>query len=154
MERAQDNGAIGGWWHRVRGSRAALARRRRKRGASDGFTLIEIMVVVMIIGLIVGSVGFVAFNKFKKAQVKNAQAIVKTVEGAIEMYMMDHNGECPKDLSELRSQRILTKEPKDPWNEMIVFRCPGEKNSDGADVLSKGPDKKEGTEDDLKNWDE
>lgn len=153
MERTVDVLGIGGCWRRARAWRAARARRAR-RAASEGFTLIEIMVVVMIIGLIVGSVGFVAFNRFKTAQIKNAQAIVKTVEGAIEMYMMDHNGECPKSLGELRSQRILTKEPKDPWNELIVFRCPGEKNSDGADVFSKGPDKKEGTEDDLKNWEE
>lgn len=154
MDRAQRWQAMVGWRRGARVWRRWVARRRRAGRASEGFTLIEIMVVVMIIGLIVGSVGFVAFNKFKKAQIKNAQAIVKTVEGAIEMYMMDHNGECPKDLGELRSQRILTKEPKDPWNEMIVFRCPGEKNSDGADVLSKGPDKQEGTADDLKNWDE
>ncbi|MBK8479978.1 MAG: type II secretion system protein GspG [Proteobacteria bacterium] len=153
MERTLHVLGIGGGWRRAQLWRAARAQRVRG-AASEGFTLIEIMVVVMIIGLIVGSVGFVAFNRFKTAQIKSAQAIVKTVEGAIEMYMMDHNGECPKNVGELRSQRILSKEPKDPWNEVIIFRCPGEKNSDGADVFSKGPDKKEGTEDDLKNWEE
>ena len=132
-------------------------RPRAERVVADneaGMTLVEIMVVVMIIGLIVGSVGVVAYNRYKTAQLKNTETILKRVEDAVTMYMMDNNGDCPKSLEELRDQKILNKDPKDAWGQDLVFKCPGEQNSDGIDLSSKGPDKQEGTEDDIKNWEE
>lgn len=139
-------------WRRMRIALQRGTRKQRIERMEDGFTLLEIIVAVAIIALVVGGVGLVAINKFRDSQVKQAGAVVKTVEGAVEMYMMDHNGECPKDLDELKSARIINKEAKDPWGEPLVFKCPGEQNTDGADISSKGPDKKEGTEDDIKNW--
>ena len=52
----------------------------------------------------------------------------------------------------LVSERLLKKHPKDPWGQELVFTCPGNNNPDGADVVSRGPDKREGTEDDVRNW--
>jgi general secretion pathway protein G len=135
-------------------ARVHALRRREQLHRQHGFTLVEIMVVVMIIGLLVGTVGVVAFNRFKKAQIKNAQTVVKNVEGAVEMYMMDNNGDCPKDLEELRAEKIIKKDPKDPWGQLLLFKCPGEQNTDGVDISSKGPDKEEGTDDDITNWEE
>ena len=39
----------------------------------------------------------------------------------------------------LVNDRALTKHPKDPWEEELIFTCPGVHNPDGADVVSKGP---------------
>jgi general secretion pathway protein G len=46
------------------------------------------------------------------------------------------------------------KLPKDPWGEEYVYRYPGVKNKGGYDIFSKGPDKAEGTPDDVGNWSE
>lgn len=119
-----------------------------------GMTLIEIVLVIAIISLVMGAVGFVSFNQFQKAQVKNTKSIIKRVEDAVAMYMMENNGECPKELADLHTQKILNKVPKDSWGRDLVFKCPGEQNTDGVDVLSTGKDKREGTEDDIKNWEE
>lgn len=125
----------------------------RRIGRNEaGMTLIEIMVVVAIIGLLMGTVGVVAYNRFKKAQVSNTKTVLGNITTAVETYMMDNNGDCPKDLRELHTQKIINKEPKDAWGQELIYKCPGDHNKDTADVLSKGPDKKEGTEDDLKNW--
>ena len=117
-------------------------------------TLIEIMLVVAIIGLVMGAVGFVAFGRFQRAQIQNTKSVVKRVEDAVTMFMMENNGECPKDLKELHAQKILNKEPKDAWGRDLIFKCPGEQNPDGVDVVSSGPDKQEGTDDDIKNWED
>jgi len=44
------------------------------------------------------------------------------------------------------------KIPPDPWGEPYVYRYPGVKNKTGYDIFSKGPDKTEGTADDIGNW--
>jgi hypothetical protein len=41
---------------------------------------------------------------------------------------------------------------KDPWGKDFVIHCPGTNDTDGADVISFGPDKQEGTPDDIKSW--
>ena len=44
------------------------------------------------------------------------------------------------------------KPPLDPWGEAYQYRSPGTHNKSGYDLFSKGPDKTEGTEDDIGNW--
>lgn len=125
---------------------------RRERDRETGMTLVEIMVVVMIIGLIMGTVGVVAYGRWQKAQVETAKTVLSNIGDGVEMYMMDNNGDCPQDLDALRAHKIINKDPKDPWGKALIFKCPGEHNPDGFDISSSGPDKQEGTEDDLKNW--
>jgi general secretion pathway protein G len=117
-----------------------------------GFTLLEIMVVLAIIGLIVGSVGVMVFNRFKKAQVQTAKTRVTEISNATTQFMLDNNNSCPRSLDELVSQKYLKKGLKDPWGKDFIFRCPGTSDTDGADVASAGPDKQEGTQDDIKSW--
>jgi len=131
------------------------AMRHHLAGADQsGMTLIEIMVVVAIIGLLLGTVGVVAFSKWKKAQVTNAKQVITNIRSAVEHYALENSGEtCPKDLKGLVDSGQIKKVPKDPWNQQLVYKCPGEKDTDGADISSKGPDKKEGTDDDINSWD-
>lgn len=131
---------------------ATRLRRRGARPADEGMTLVEIMVVVMIIGLVVGSVSVVAFNQLAKAKIKNTRTIVANVESGVQLYMMENNDDCPKSLDDLHAEKILKKAPKDAWDQALLFKCPGEQNSDSFDVISKGPDKTEGTEDDITNF--
>jgi general secretion pathway protein G len=128
-------------------------RSRIRAAASRGMTLIEIMVVVAIISMLMGSVAVGAFSALERAKVKNAKMIIKAVEQGLVAYQTDNTDSCPKALNDLYVQKYLTKDPKDPWGEPLVFKCPGEHNKDGADILSKGKDKQEGTPDDIKSWD-
>jgi general secretion pathway protein G len=130
-----------------------MKNRRKPRDRRDmGFTLLEIMVVLAIIGLIVGSVGVMVFNRFKKAQIQTAKTRVTEISNATTQFMLDNNNNCPRGLDDLVSQKYLKKGLKDPWGKDFIFRCPGTSDTDGADVASAGPDKQEGTADDIKSW--
>ena len=122
------------------------------RAAAAGFTLLEVMIVLAIIGLIAGGIGVTVFNQFKKSQVKIAKTTVGEVSGAVQQYMMENNSECPKGMEDLVAKKNLKKPVKDPWGKELIIKCPGTNDTDGADVSSSGPDKQEGTADDIKSW--
>ena len=115
-----------------------------------GMTLIEIMVVVAIISLVLGGVGLMAFNQFKQAQTDTARKDVVQIQQAVELYMTQKRGKCPKTLQDLKASGVAAKVSKDPWGNDYEIKCPGEKTS--VDVISAGPDGELGTEDDVNNY--
>lgn len=132
-----------------------LARRlaRTVRTSEAGMTLLEVMIVLAIIGIIAGTIGVGLFAKFKSGLVKTAKTNVMNVDQAVQMYMMDHSQNCPTSIQDLVGDGKLDKrQVKDPWGKEIVIKCPGQANTDGIDVYSLGPDKQEGTTDDIKSW--
>ena len=133
----------------------AIARRRlaaAARRADRGMTLIEILVVLAIIGLIVGGIAVATFGQFDTAKLKTAGNEVMQIQQYCEMYMLQKNGKCPKDVQELKAAGVIKKVTKDPWGEDYLITCPGEHGS--VDVVSMGPDKKLGGDDDITSWDE
>ena len=125
---------------------------RGARAAERGFTLLEIMIVLAIMGLIVTGVSIKVFSQLKKAKVSAARMGVKKIGDASARFMAGAGAGCPKGLDELIAQGELSKgDAKDPWGTPYVFRCPGTQDTDGVDVISWGPDKIEST-DDLRSW--
>ncbi len=122
------------------------------RRAARGMTLVEIMVVVAIIGMLMGTVGVYAYGQLEKARVKDTKMVIHNVEQALVHYQTD-NTDCPKTVNDLVTQKYMQKEPKDAWGQSLIFVCPGQHNPDGADITSKGKDKQEGTQDDIHSWD-
>lgn len=143
-----------------------------RRTRTGGFTLIEIMAVVLIIGLLGGIVGAVVFSQVDKARVSAAKAQVKQLESVLEFYRMD-NARYPS--SEQGLQALVRKPsgdpqprnyrpegyvqgglvPKDPWGEDYQYRAPGEHNPYSFDLWSFGADGKpggEGNDADIGNW--
>jgi general secretion pathway protein G len=122
--------------------------RRRDRG----FTLLEIMIVLAIMGLIVTGVSIKVFSQLKKAKVSAAKLGVGKIVAASGRFMAGPGSGCPKGLDELVAQGELSKgDAKDPWGTPYVYKCPGTQDADGVDVVSFGPDKAEST-DDIRSW--
>lgn len=130
----------------------------------SGFTFLEIMLVVVIIGLLLSIAGPRLVGKKRRAQIETARfqiASFKTALGAYEMdvgsFPMTSQGlaallQRPPDVPEEDWHGpYLDKIPKDPWHEDYIYRSPGEHNPD-YDLFSKGPDRQEGTSDDIVSW--
>jgi general secretion pathway protein G len=117
-----------------------------------GMTLIEIMVVVAILGMLMATVGVHAYARLKTAKITNAKQVVRNVHAALVQYQIENEAVCPKSIDELYERKYLTKEPLDSWGQPLSFKCPGDHDRDGADIVSKGEDQQEGTADDIKSW--
>jgi general secretion pathway protein G len=131
-----------------------LARRERlgRRDVSAGFTMLEIMIVVAIGAALVAGVAVVVMKNYAKTQVKLAKKGVGDIVQGISQYMIDNNN-CPKSMEELVAQKYIAKPAaKDPWGKEYTMRCPGTHDTDVPDVSSSGPDKTDGTADDIQSW--
>ncbi|HVH45352.1 MAG TPA: prepilin-type N-terminal cleavage/methylation domain-containing protein [Labilithrix sp.] len=120
---------------------------RAKRTAARGVTLIEILIVLAIVGLIAGGVAVVAIPKYAEAQKKQAKNDVIAIHPIAEKYRVDHANQCVT-VEQLRAEKELSASSKitDPWETPYAIRCA----DDETYVLSFGPDKKEGTPDDIR----
>jgi len=126
---------------------------RGLRAVQRGFTLLEIMIVLAIMGLIVTGVSIKVFSQLKKAKVQAARLGVKKIVDASGRFMAGPGSGCPKGLEELVSQGELSKnDVKDPWGVPYIYRCPGTQDPEGVDVVSWGPDKVDGSPDDIRSW--
>jgi general secretion pathway protein G len=136
-------------------SKETEIQRRAKRLARPrqaGFTLLEIMIVLAIIAMMAGGVGVVLFRTFQKGKIKIGGERVKAAREAVTQYMLE-TPSCPHSIEDLVSGKYLEKtNAKDPWGSNMIMRCPGTNDTEGADIVSPGPDKQEGTADDIKSW--
>ena len=127
-------------------------RSRRRRDGASGFTMLEIMIVVAIGAALVAGVAVVVMKNYSRTQVKLAKKGVGDVVSAVTQYMIENNN-CPKGLEDLVGQKYLARPAaKDPWGKDYTLRCPGSHDPETPDVSSSGPDKTDGTADDIKSW--
>ena len=123
------------------------------RRAKEGFTLIEIMVVVGIIGLLVAVLIPNVTGKMNEARIASARVQIKNVEEALVAYSMKHGGKYPDSLEPLTQETededaLLQGGVEDPWGTPIQFEKRGKKR---PLITSAGPDGEFGTEDDITN---
>ena len=141
---------------------------RRHFPRTAGFTLMEILVVLAIIGLLAGLAISNIDSIFGNAKLTTAQLFVKTsLKNSLGQYRFQMN-DYPSTAEGL--QALITapstkadrwhgpyieggKVPLDPWDEPYQYRYPGTKNKGSYDLYSKGTDKIDGNEDDIGNWD-
>jgi general secretion pathway protein G len=147
-----------------------MSQPRRRRG----FTLIEIMAVVLIIGLLTAIVGTAIFSQIDTGRVTAAKTQIKNIEAALDFYRMD-NGRYPTTEQGLEAlvQQPSTEPvprnfrpegylqggrvPQDPWGAPYEYESPGTHNPYGNDVWSFGADGQPGgtgVDADVGNWPE
>ena len=138
--------------------------RHRNSGAS-GFTLIELMLVVVIIGALVAMVMPRLAGRSEQAKVGAAQAdITANIATGLKMYELD-NGHFPSSdeggLAALITKPgsasnwngpYIEKKPVDPWGKEYQYKSPGTHRTYDYDLSSMGRDGQDGTADDVKNW--
>ena len=128
--------------------------RTAREALRQGFTLIEILVVVAIIGML-GAVAVPAdLSYLAHARITTTRPLIKNIEDACQMYNMKHGGKYPSQLSELQegdddNPPILDGGIEDPWGNEIKYERKGKR----IYLTSFGPDGEEGTEDDITNLD-
>lgn len=121
--------------------RALLARAARR-----GVTLVEVLIVVAIMALIAGGVGFMILPKFQQARIDTAQTNARKIRQVAMQYMALKSPECPT-VQTLIAEKELDAESgaEDPWGNTYTISCSG----DDVSVVSNGPDGQPGTEDDI-----
>lgn len=132
---------------------------------SSGFTLLELLVVMVIIGLLAAYVGPRYFSQIGKSEVKAARAQIDALDKALDQYRLDvgHYPSTEQGLAALASQPAgvlkwsgpyLKKAlPADPWGNAYVYRQPGERAE--YDLVSYGKDGQPGGAGeaaDIGNW--
>jgi general secretion pathway protein G len=116
---------------------------REKSRRARGMTLIEIMVVLVILGLIAGAIGYNVFNQLKEAQVRTAKLDLKAISNGVDLYHVE-TGQWPDSLGQL-VPKYIKELHKDPWGTDYNYTRTGE----GYEVYSYGPDKQQGGGDDI-----
>ena len=138
------------------------------RHSEKGFTLVELLVVVGIIAILAATIIPRFTGRTKDARLTSTKNSIHNISTALDTYESD-NGEFPS--SEQGLDALVVKPTGDPeptqwkgpylkrdipmidsWSSPFVYRCPGNHNPESFDLYSYGPDKKEGTEDDINNW--
>lgn len=130
--------------------------RQNRRRARGGFTLVEMMVVIVIIGILATVLITQISGKADRAKVEATRAIIEQVSNAVEMFKLDHN-RYPERLEDLMRMPAyidarkwppggyLKKAPRDGWDRELIYRV-GATPGQPFDIVSLGEDGREGGE--------
>ena len=127
----------------------------------SGFTLLELVVVIIVLGLLAGIVAPQVINRLSEAKTTTARTQIELLSVALDGYRLD-NGSYPtteQGLAALREKPtraplpanwrgpyLRKAVPLDPWGRAYLYRAPGEKNPGAFDLESLGRDGKAGGE--------
>ncbi len=138
----------------------------QERKSEKGFSLIELIVVLVILGLLAAVVAPRVYDKLARGKEQIAKIQIKELEGALQLFSFDvgrypNTSEGldalvrnPGNLESWRGPYLgKTELPRDPWGKPYIYRCPGQHGD--YDLFSYGPDGVEGGEGenaDITSW--
>ncbi len=137
---------------------------RARRGRRAGFTLIEMLLVLVILGTLAAIVVPKFAGRTEQARVTAAETQIATFETVLDAFEIDNgfypkggNGledlvEEPSNATNWRGPYLSQDIPLDPWENEYIYECPGKHNERGFDLTSLGPDGRSGGDDDITNW--
>ena len=114
---------------------------------NSGFTLIELILVTVIIGILAGMVTLTFAGRAEEARVRAAKGDIASYTTAIDLYALDNNDKYPASLNDLISgkRKYIRELNKDPWGNAYVYT----KKESSYEVSSSGPDGSPNTPDDV-----
>ena len=138
----------------------------KTQNRNAGFTLVELLLVLVILAVLAAIVYPKLSGRSEQARQTAAKTQIANFGTALGAFEVD-NGYYPRGKDGL--QALITKPsdapnwrspyledkggiPTDPWGRAYLYECPGKHNTSGYDLSSAGPDGREGTEDDVTNW--
>jgi general secretion pathway protein G len=137
----------------------------RSRRAQGGFTLVELLLVLVILGILAAIVLPKFSGTTERGRVTAAQTQISTFKTALDAFEVDmghypkgKNGlvdliQMPRDGQNWHGPYLQTDAiPKDPWGNDYLYTCPGQHNPSSYDLMSMGADGRTGTDDDICNW--
>lgn len=142
-----------------------MQRPKGDSGFNAGFTLLELLVVMVIIGLLAGYVAPKFFSQIGKSEVKTARAQIDGLEKALDQYRLDTGhyptteqglqalNERPANEPKWQGPYLKKALPPDPWGNPYVYKQPGEHGE--YDLLSYGKDGQpggHGEAEDITSW--
>jgi general secretion pathway protein G len=143
----------------------SLRGRPRRSAAQRGFTLMEVLLVLIILVVIGSIVAPQIFGARDAANLNAAKTQTGFIQDAARRYWMDMS-KYPTSIDEMVSKPSDAAQAEkwrgpyldgslkpDPWENEYQYVSPGKHNPDGIDVWSYGPDGQDGTDDDIGNWD-
>ena len=125
-----------------------------KISGSQGFTLIEVLVVVVILGILAAIIVPNLMEKPGQARMTKAHADIRAIESALNMYRLDHHVYPTTDEGlDVLVPDYLPRSPVDPWNRPYLYLSPGTHGQ--IDIFTNGRDGQpggQGEDADVGNW--
>lgn len=142
------------------------ARPHQRPNSQKGFTLVELLLVLVILGTLAAIVVPKFAGRTEQARVTATQTQIANFGVVLDAFEVDNgyypkgkNGlldlvQQPREAANWRGPYLKGEIPNDPWGNPYVYECPGKHNESGYDLYSTGFDGRAGTEDDINNWDQ
>ena len=135
-----------------------------RNSARRAFTLIELLLVLVILGILAAIVVPKFAGRTEQARLTAATSQISTFGTALDAFEVDNgyypkgkNGlldlvQQPRDSQNWRGPYMKSEIPLDPWGHPYTYECPGKHNPTSYDLMSMGPDGRAGSDDDISNW--
>ncbi len=119
--------------------------------STSGFTLIELILVTVIIGILAGMITANYSGRVQEAQIRAAKGDIATLSTQVDLYALDNNDQYPNSLDDLVTgkRRYVRELRPDPWGNQYSYKPPTDILLADYEIFSAGPDGIPGNEDDV-----